>query len=1256
MAPINSYRDNPLYPDRYAEASNWVRVLPVPGRALQTSEILEVQSILQGQVRMALSSIYRDGSPISGLRVVAQPLAAGSVGQGFSYTVTGGLFYVQGMTVAVEGVASFTPGPTMTVYVLVSESILTEVDTPSLRDPVRGQYGLEGAHRLVWTASISANPGPSSYPIATIGSDGQVIQRSIEPPNGCLDLLAAYTRDRMGDFLLHGLLVTYGGSKQSVSAPLTTYKRGEVERLNSEVLEYNTLLSNSGSELSRIRVELDAAIVAATQSPSAASRFAVDTKRKRVQELEAIMASLTSEVASLRTQLSTVSSTIPLRELLSVSPGVAYVNGYRIEKAAPITLEVPRTNTVEEVEAAKFTYISSHAVSSRTLLPSGLSTDGGQILLAFTGIPYQAGYISVTAAYSWTASSRPLYDLVEAFQGGQCTYTSNASLPPTTLKDALLRVVSLALSGPSTLLITSQYRDSLIGLSVISNRYEVDIPDAYLMASSPHLNSYELGRKPVSDIVRVVADLEATLLPITRAGSRDSLGDDTVYSIKEVVQGTQKYHEGKDYTLYGQGWIEWRPQVGPTIGSTYYVTYLYTQPLTKGVDYRLVGDRVELINSTRRPAPGQTFTVDYTYSLPQVGRVFIDRNGVVGYTLSPPSAEPVAPLPSPHTLSLSTFTMVGGEVIINDLAVRRLSVAELGMLLRQYRRGEVLNALPIPEVGGDISITPSYVTTPTRYMNVPLKYLGGGHLHGGHHLSLPYSTKVYLEQGRVTGIHTLSPRPTPHIYLQPQVVTHTVGSDWTVQPCSGGKGQASWQAWVPATAQRAGVPSTTTPTANPTLHVIATGLDDMQAYTVMYAGAAAPHTVVVGRNTSSGIKPLKGKVEVYIPIRDTPPGSYRVELKPLSPSSMPAVASLTVIHPPYRHVGIDRTPLPAGLAVSRVLPPLSQTVIVPEDMYLSSIALAFRYIEPDAAVWVTVETLDAAPKVLGMGLMGTPLISANSTAPNQREGVELTSISFEYPIYLEGGIGYQVCVYVQGGEVDIYTATLGERDLRDGTYIGGQLLHLGELSLSNDGVNALPLTQEDLTHTLHAAYYLTNPVVVSLGTYGLPDLLTPVTAFCINGVDTVPPGTSILYEYKADSIWRQCGRQSVTCLPAPTSSITLRATMYTSKPGLTPTLLMEGVTVTLYSNSETGMLRGEATGPHTKVRLSFIKHGAGGTITPSVSVIEGVWASMVLASTTPVEDGVQYSYEADVGQVQHSEYRLSLWDRPLIREVTYELL
>ena len=311
MPPINSYKDNPLYPDRYEEGSNWVRVLPIPGRALQTSEITEMQSIINGQMRMALSTVYRDGSPISGLRVI---------GQGPIYSVTNGMFYIQGMTLPVEGITSIIPGPTNTIYVQVEESILTEVDTPSLRDPIRGQYskgvqassmqyGLEGAHRLVWRASITTVPGPSSYPIATISSDGQVIQRSYGGPSDCIDLLAAYTRDRMGDFLLHGLDVTYGGIRQSTSTPLTTYKKEEVDRLSTELLEYNTLLTSSGSELTKVKVELDEAIRVANLSPSAPNRFIVDTKRKRVQELEAIMGSLSAEVSTLNAQLSTMSST-----------------------------------------------------------------------------------------------------------------------------------------------------------------------------------------------------------------------------------------------------------------------------------------------------------------------------------------------------------------------------------------------------------------------------------------------------------------------------------------------------------------------------------------------------------------------------------------------------------------------------------------------------------------------------------------------------------------------------------------------------------------------------------------------------------------------------------------------------------------------------------------------------------------------------------------------------------------------------------
>ena len=1229
MPPINSYKDNPLYPDRYTDGSNWVRVLPIPGRALQTSEIMEMQSILQGQIRMAMSSIYRDGSPISGLRVI---------GQGPSYTVTSGLFYIQGKAIPVEGTASFIPGPTRTVYVEVTETILTEVDTPSLRDPIRGgEYGLEGAHRLVWSATISSTPGPSSYPIATIGSDGQVVQRQ-SSPNSCLDLLAAYTRDRMGDFLLEGLLVTYGGTKQSISTPLTTYKKEEVDRLNTELLEYNTLITNSGTELSRVKAELEAAIVVAAQSPSAPNRFIVETKRKRVQELEAVMGTLSSEVNAITAQLSSMSLTVPLREVLNISPGVAYIDGYRLEKVTPTTLEVPRSNAIEEVEAAKFTYLSSAASTIRTLLPSGLYTDNGSITLSFTGVPYQAGYIPITVTYSWTTSTRPLYDLVEAFQKGVCTYSSTVSLAPSTLKEALLRVVSMALSGPNTLLITSQYRDSLIGLVVSSNRYEVDVEDAYLTAPTPYLNSYELGRKPVASIVRVVADLEATLLPITRGGARDALGDDTIFSIKQVVQGTQVYVEGRDYTLYGQGWIEWKAQAGPAIGTTYYVTYLYTQPLTSGVDYQLVEDRVVLTNSTRRPAPGYTFTVDYTYSLPQMGRVFIDRNGVISYSLSPPSIDPVPPLPSPGTLSLAVFTMVRGDVLITELAMRRLSVADLSNLLRQYRKREVLNALPIATgYGNAASITPSYITTPTKYLNVPIKYLGGGQSHNGHHLSLPYSTRQYLSQGRVTKVQTIIPRPIPQIYLHPQVVMQTVGNDYTIQPCSNAKGQAPWSIYTPQV----------TPTASPTVQVVAMGLDDTQAYKVLYAGRTIPYTVVVGNNTSSGVKPIRGRVELYLSITDNPPGSYRVELKPLAATSLSAVTSLTIIHPLYRQLDMDITPLPTTLGSTTALAPLSQTVVVPEDMYLSAISIGIRYIDVDTVLWVTVETLDTIPKVIGVGVMQSPITSS--------KGQESTRITLNYPIYLREGVGYRVSIYVQGGEADIFTAALGQVDLSDGTRIGGQLLHLGEVTVSEDGYNAIPLLQEDLTHTLHAAYYLTNPVLVSLGTYGLPDLITPITAFCINGEDVVPPGTSILYEYKSDSIWRPCSRGVITCT-APTSTITIRATMYTSKALLSPLLMLEGVTVSLYSNAESGMVRGESNTPHSKARLSFTKAGVQGTVTPSVSVVEGVWLPMTLISASPVEEEVRYVYETSLGSVQHSEYSISLWDRPLIREVIYESL
>jgi Domain of unknown function (DUF4815) len=1236
MNPINTYKDNPLYPDRYREGSNWVRVLPVPGRAVQTSELMEVQSIIQGQMRMALSSIHRDGTPISGLRVTVNSPVGNDTEP--SYSVGGGLFYTWGIVLPVEGVTSLVLGPTKTVYVVVTEKVVTEIEDSTLRDPIRGQgYGTEGAHRLIWEASIGVVPGPSSYPIATVGEGGQVMQRPLLDNSDCMELLASYTRDRMGDFLLHGLGVAHTGTRQG-SGIATAIRKEELDRLNGELLEYRALLLTTNTELSKERVALETTITNATQTPSAPNRYLVDAKRKRVQELEAASSTISAEVNAITSLIASKSTGSNIRELLTVSPGVAYIYGYRVEKAAPTVLEVPRITDVEEVEAAKFTYLGGIASTNRTLLPTPLSTDNGTITLTFTGIPYLAGYINITATYKWGSSTGLIEGFVEAFQRGACSYTSpNTSLAPTSLRGALLTVISISMSGPNTISVFTPYRESLIGLSVVSDRHEVDVVESYLVGVGTQSNLYELGRKPVSSIVRVVADLQATLIPITRGMGRDELGDDTIFSIREVVQGTVKYVEGRDYTLYGQGWIDWRSGVGPATGTTYYVTYLYTQPLTDGIDYRLSGDRVELINSLRRPAPGNTFTVDYTYSLPQVGRVYMDRYGVIGYSLSPPSMDPVVPLASPSTISLATFTMVKGQVVIIGSPSRRLSVAELSNLMREYSRVNNSNYLPVAPLVDGISITPSYMTTPTRYLNVPIRYLGGGHPHKGLKVTLPYSIVPYAEQGRVTNVRTINPRPTPHLYISPRVVMYTSGGESCVHPCSHTNNQIPWASVTPTSIG-------TTPTTSPTISIKATGLDSNQSYAVFYAGRQVPYTVVKGNNTSSGIRPVKGDIEVYISAPPTPPGSYGVELR--GSNNMTVGDSLVVMHPTYRQLGLDTTPLPNALAYSTVAAPLSQTLLVQEDIYISGIGIYLRYIEQDTKGWVTVETLETTPKVLGMGTMGPSITS---------KGEEVTNIPLEDPVYLQAGIAYKVCLYVHGGEMDVYTAVLGDRDLRDGTRIGSQLLHTGELMISNDGINEVPLPQEDLTHSLYRARYLTNPVVVLLGDYGLPDLFTPITAFCINGEDVVPPGTNILYEYNAGAAWLSCTRGSIICT-APTSSISIRATLYSSINTVSPALTLEGSVVTLYSNAEGGELGGSISVSHEKALLSFIKRGAQGTVSVSSSVIEGVWLPMVLVSTTPLnEEEIRYEYSITFeSTVQESEYRISLWGRPLIREVRYD--
>ena len=67
--PLNTYRNNPDYPDRYTRNKNWKKIIPIQGRPVQAAELTEIQSILQDNIKQGFDTLFKNGSVIQGLRI-----------------------------------------------------------------------------------------------------------------------------------------------------------------------------------------------------------------------------------------------------------------------------------------------------------------------------------------------------------------------------------------------------------------------------------------------------------------------------------------------------------------------------------------------------------------------------------------------------------------------------------------------------------------------------------------------------------------------------------------------------------------------------------------------------------------------------------------------------------------------------------------------------------------------------------------------------------------------------------------------------------------------------------------------------------------------------------------------------------------------------------------------------------------------------------------------------------------------------------
>ena len=867
------YNDE-TYKDRYTPESNWVKLLFNQGRPLQTAELIEMQSVMQSFLKKGLDTLFANGTILNGLKFTPTSTTSAEI----EFLMSAGRFYVDGIVLEIEAISINVPiQGEYNIGLLIIPKIITEEEDFNLRDPIKGgaAYGLPGASRLVWDSTLVLND-PSAFTIAKVVNGG-LIQKEQNIYSKIDDSLAKYTYARTGNFCLPGgLETTVIDSQERSVADISKY-----DALNEAFTSANNITQSAYTEVINAKNSLDNIQSQLKQANNAYSINPTNSNLIVLQDLELRLADITNRFNELsrvytskkiisdkaEANLNSSKGLLVDKVYLSISPGVAYVEGYRVDIVSPIVVEIPKNLETDKVEGAIFTYSGSQAITVRNFfLNEGTSWDdivnqNTIVTIDFTKLLYNQQFVSIQLSIPLNTTFFNSLNSFLSYLINELNKSTSQSLNGiditssdliatkevlrTVLKNNLdIEKVGNSLTFTSTTLnevsnqvsvninIKETYIESeeveiegggefIVEETVIvndSNLLLVDVNSSNL-AGAGRFNSFQLGFRPVADIISVTAELQENQRPIVRGpipGTSDKLGDDSVFRIIKIYQGDTVFVEGRDYRLINQSEVDWSlsdvTSIEPNQGTTYYASFLYTQPLAKDIDYTLnnTTDSIEFIRKT--PAPNQKFYVSYTYYLAKAGVLSLDRKGIANYIMSSSSINPVTPILSNEQLTIATFKLYADrtEVFPSDCKVitltelqevvnqvkrttceleshkldisAQLKASNSGIIPTGYFNNTIQNLVKLdldnPLFTGAVSPSIQSLTGGYTHINTPLNYIDGGVLYTNeldtnYFVLIPHSPKLLMSQLRLTKSRKVSlPAPVykrSKLYITPQV-------------------------------------------------------------------------------------------------------------------------------------------------------------------------------------------------------------------------------------------------------------------------------------------------------------------------------------------------------------------------------------------------------------------------------------------------------------------------------------------------------
>lgn len=702
--------NNNNFIDRSYDNANWVKVLPLINRPLQASELIEIQSLLQKNLKDSLENIIDNGSILEGLEITEIEKNNESI----TLNINKGSIWFEGYVIEIKGlILSVSRIEESLIGINIKLEIIDYLSNPELRNNTElgTEYGSPGAARLIYKTEIVIND-PNSIVIAKIKN--QNLETILDKNKTTIEnSIENYIYETNGNFLIKGFevnLIEKGLSIDLQKEESNLYLlETEINELENEVLNLN----NSSLSLTSSYQELNQEILDIRNNlllnNSINNQLNLNNLENQKENLLTQINNLNLELNIKQLNLQKIKDSYNQQKQLysqnykfSIGNGIAYILGKRINNKNIYNLDINLTPQIESIENAVYFYkgniikkdlsfnlkdpieweqifqkswhfeftISNIQVENKNFQIKLLSNlnlfQNLQNPLKENNLLFNLEEYLENFVLAFNNSKQKYFEYIQ--------YQSNYEI--LNLKQILISAIKLEKIYTNKLTFSLLKQNSVINIKfrIVEKKNNAINPVDLLFLNEQNIslninlqNEFKLGFSPVVNLKQITGEKLVKEVPIVHnniVGGTDFLPEDTTIEIVKIYQKEIEYIENTDWQFVNQNQIVWNLDgLEPDVGSTYYIDLIYNKLFKKDIDYIYNSEKETIVFTKDHPELNKRFEVSYTYQLSQKGIIYLLATGEINYLLTNTIN---SSLPE-NALKLADFEIQGSEVKIKNL-------------------------------------------------------------------------------------------------------------------------------------------------------------------------------------------------------------------------------------------------------------------------------------------------------------------------------------------------------------------------------------------------------------------------------------------------------------------------------------------------------------------------------------------------------------------------------------------------------------